>query len=330
MTIQPLLMIIHYILFLLLGALLLIIKRKRKPVYIFKNGNPYGFTFSDIKPPGFIKNTENLHDDMNGLNNYFKNKITGMTNKRKRFGIGFIIIIVGPPGTGKSYIDPKTGKSYVLEQGYDIIRKKFHPDKTNKEISDTFYSINIDKIVYDVTISPPIHNTILDSINNRREMTGSESLKYVSDSSNNDHERIQQSGDVYTTTRAHVNQIPMIELYTALHLDMNIIFETLGSNWVLDYLINTFCNENNLIPIILYPVVPENVILERVKERAKTEYRWLDPVYVKNAIGKTESFYELIKKKINTITQIIVYKFPNHKDSNASPEFIHKTTTVII
>jgi len=269
----------------------------KKNKYIAKILNLHG---------GFKFNTQDtIQNNASELFNYidqsYIQKVKKVTKDK------YFVILMGPPGTGKSFAR-KFAVKYIckyieINNLYDITY-------------NSFVDISVDNYVNDIEVNN-------DKAGKDRFMDIKENLN---EKSADDYAQIaQKSYDIYQSMRLLVDPVSEIMISVCIYLGINIFFETIGANpQYIESLINNICKYYKYIPIIIYPVITsQEEHISRLKKRGSAEGRVVDINYAINITHKCNYSYEKIKFKMynimisanntNGLKKAYIIKFANDK-----------------
>lgn len=242
--------------------------------------NPSSITNSIMKDLLINKN-----NSLNGNKKY--NSLTSVSGDKSPF----LIIKYGPPASGKS------------------------SENVQKEIENLKLDIK-DCIVFEI-------DRIIESLKNFR----SESYSVYKNSDKSNNNKMKELSRIYFTKRQNkkINSDNSIDkkfenlIVTAIRDRKNIIFETTGGlfndynpiKWLFD-IVNNNKKEDELPYYIalIYPILPENLIIERVIKRSKEQVKRNPPFY--RAMSEDNLKEQIINAKNNFtfyIVNMLLYQF---------------------
>lgn len=243
------------------------------------------------------------------INESFKNKNKFNTKKP------YIMIVMGATGSGKS--DART-------VGYNIVKKLEQSDQKMDIIKNSFIDISVDDYVNGTTILNEQGNEITGEniLKSTMEKYLSDKKVNIEDINKNYKENMSTitelsnlSYKTYSNIRSMIEQLPMVMLYLALHLKINVIFETTAGEWIIDSIIRDLNYYS--IPIVIYPVVSVPKLVERVISRGAKDGRVVNPGILENGVKSANGmFTKIMELKDNQrINDLVAVKYNNDDDT---------------
>lgn len=209
----------------------------------------------------------------------------------------YILIVMGPTGSGKT-IARKVGykmvellenKELVLHNT-KIIEDNMKTKLINTNIEKSFIDISVDDYVYGLRINET-------SGKDKLRITNTQLIEDMKENINND-KLSENTIEQYSEYRKHINFLPMVMVYIAAYLKINIIFETVCGYWLLDELVKNI----NYFPLIVYPLVNKDILLQRTIERGKEEFRFINETNInKGILCSNDMFNKIDDKNVNKI-----------------------------
>jgi hypothetical protein len=242
------------------------------------------------------------------INESFKNKNKFHTKKP------YIMIVMGATGSGKT--EART-------VGYNVVKNLEKSDEKIDTIKNSFIDISVDEYVNGTTIvndqgiettGENILKTTMDKYLADKQinieainMNYKENMPTIKELSN-------ISYQTYSTIRNMIDQLPMVMLYLALHLKINVIFETTSGEWLIDFIIknlNYYC-----IPIVIYPVVSVDNLVKRTINRGAADGRVVNPGLLENGVKSANAmFTKIIELKNDPVVKdLVAIKYDNDND----------------
>lgn len=266
--------------------------------------------------------------DKDYLFNYLKKLINNPKIQTKN---KYFVILIGPSASGKSI-----ARDYSI----NIINQIEKMDKHS--LKGSFIDINIDDIALQCINQDMVE--LSRELKNNISLTNIQVQDYISECNKQincdvpiqetqPNDFIIQQQNKYFEARKHIENIPMIITFLALHLNQNIFFETTGSNY--DYLTNNIitnmCFYNNYIPVVIYPYTELCNLYQRSLSRGKEEGR----IPSKQAITKMYcSIKPVFDKLINFFNDIkdnkyILLKYDNNGSKNEKKKILYYSSNIL-
>ena len=278
-----------------------------------------------LQTGGFLKeiiNRNAVEHNFDELMGYIKTKIVKHNISRNKY----LVILMGPPGSGKSRARDVVCK--FIEQKIESLGNLRQPIQDFKK---SFIDIEVDDVVYNVNLEK--RNTI--------EPSGIEKFNQLKTKINmNIPLYYTESNNLYFGLRKHIESVPEIMLYIAAYLGTNIFFETVGdkTNYI-EYLINTFCVYYGYIPIIIYTHI-KNIEehKRRLIIRTMREGRAIEPNFLEQTRNNCNASFSTLMNKFqnknfnNNIIYLINFEnsqiiTPSIPNTNITYSIFHKNKT---